>query len=472
MKTNQPFLFKNEIDQTCLLFCKVDNIKELKFGNETYSITPWKIWFKNLDTEEEYPLNLPLDLSNLEFDSKIESIFGFSAYDIKKQDAHLEFIIFCNPHLFTENGKIIFCYVAGLSFNDSDGIRYYIIVAEAEDLTLKSLNNFVALRESFTGTKLTKQKIVYCYKNIKLNNNAIIHQDSLVVEDLESGLLQEVDLKNLGPDNIYRIVPIFNSGNFILTCTLLADRLKRSFIIDNNFTIFSEILTPQDKPVYKSSILENKLIYTKVGKNDSSGIENRSLEIIDFKEDVLQKMKSSEDSSGKINGLKEFVSLTYEEARDQKILVEGYKTKKQQQAETEALANMQAEALAKMQAEIDAQDKTQESGPSLLKMAGNFATSMKHFAKSGFLRVTEEQHAARMDICNGCEFWKQGARFGMGKCLKCGCSGAKQWIATSVCPINKWGAISKEEVEASKLNQNASPQTTKDELPEQVDSST
>lgn len=111
-------------------------------------------------------------------------------------------------------------------------------------------------------------------------------------------------------------------------------------------------------------------------------------------------------------------------------------------------------------------------GPSLLKMAGSFTSSMKDFATSGFLRVTEEQHAARMAICNGCEFWQQGARFGMGKCLKCGCSGAKQWIATSVCPIEKWGAISKEEVEASKQNQNASPQTTKDELPEQVDSST
>jgi hypothetical protein len=87
--------------------------------------------------------------------------------------------------------------------------------------------------------------------------------------------------------------------------------------------------------------------------------------------------------------------------------------------------------------------------PSLMKMAGNFASAMKSFAGSGFLRITKEQHAERMTICNGCEFWKADARFGLGKCLKCGCTGAKQWIATSVCPINKWGAISKEEVEAN-----------------------
>ena len=114
----------------------------------------------------------------------------------------------------------------------------------------------------------------------------------------------------------------------------------------------------------------------------------------------------------------------------------------------------------------------EEQGPSLLKMAGSFASAMKDFAGSGFLRVTEEQHAARMDICNGCEFWEQGARFGMGKCLKCGCTGAKQWIATSVCPINKWGAISKEEVEASlKEKENAEAQETQSPVSQQADGS-
>jgi hypothetical protein len=109
--------------------------------------------------------------------------------------------------------------------------------------------------------------------------------------------------------------------------------------------------------------------------------------------------------------------------------------------------------------------------PSLLEMAGNFASAMKSFAGSGFLRVTEEQHAERMAICNGCEFWKPGARFGLGKCLKCGCTGAKHWIATSVCPINKWGAISKEEVEASKEKENAEAKETQSPVSQQADGS-
>lgn len=114
--------------------------------------------------------------------------------------------------------------------------------------------------------------------------------------------------------------------------------------------------------------------------------------------------------------------------------------------------------------------KPADGGPSLLKMAGNFALAMKDFAQSGFLKVTQEQYNARMDICNSCEFWQGDARMGMGKCLKCGCSGAKQWIATSVCPINKWGAISKEEVEASfKEKENAQAQETQSTVSQQAD---
>lgn len=113
-----------------------------------------------------------------------------------------------------------------------------------------------------------------------------------------------------------------------------------------------------------------------------------------------------------------------------------------------------------------------EESPSVVKMASNFVSAMKDFAQSGFLRVTNEQYKARMDICNKCEFWKSDARMGLGKCLKCGCTGAKQWIATSVCPIEKWGAVSKEEVEASKERENAQAQETQGTVSQQADGST
>jgi hypothetical protein len=81
------------------------------------------------------------------------------------------------------------------------------------------------------------------------------------------------------------------------------------------------------------------------------------------------------------------------------------------------------------------------SGPSVGQMAKNFVVAMTESAKTGFKKVTPEQHAQRMAVCNNCQFWDGKARMGAGKCLKCGCSGAKQWLASSKCPINLWGSI-------------------------------
>ena len=115
--------------------------------------------------------------------------------------------------------------------------------------------------------------------------------------------------------------------------------------------------------------------------------------------------------------------------------------------------------------------KYKQKGPSIGKMASNFAMAMRDFAQSGFLRVTPQQYKSRMDICNKCEFWQADARLGMGKCLKCGCTGAKQWIASSECPIQKWGKISKEEILASKEEENATAQETQNTVSQQADGS-
>lgn len=80
-------------------------------------------------------------------------------------------------------------------------------------------------------------------------------------------------------------------------------------------------------------------------------------------------------------------------------------------------------------------------GPTLGKMAVNLTVAAKDIVKSGFKKITSEEYAGRMAICNACEFWDGKARFGMGKCNKCGCTGAKQWFATSKCPIDKWGPL-------------------------------
>lgn len=76
-------------------------------------------------------------------------------------------------------------------------------------------------------------------------------------------------------------------------------------------------------------------------------------------------------------------------------------------------------------------------GP-MRKMAINFNKSMVKWAQSGF-KVSQEAYDKRMVICRGCEFWREDARLGYGKCLKCGCGKGKQWMPHEQCPIGKWG---------------------------------
>lgn len=75
---------------------------------------------------------------------------------------------------------------------------------------------------------------------------------------------------------------------------------------------------------------------------------------------------------------------------------------------------------------------------SLSQMASNLAHATIAYAEDGFENCTKEEHAERLAICRGCEYWDGRGYFGLGKCRKCGCSGAKLWLKSSHCPIAKW----------------------------------
>lgn len=75
---------------------------------------------------------------------------------------------------------------------------------------------------------------------------------------------------------------------------------------------------------------------------------------------------------------------------------------------------------------------------SIQDAVANFGNSMVAFAQDGFKGATKQQIDSRLAICKGCEFWDEGGFFGLGKCKKCGCSGAKLWLNSSKCPIEKW----------------------------------
>jgi hypothetical protein len=80
------------------------------------------------------------------------------------------------------------------------------------------------------------------------------------------------------------------------------------------------------------------------------------------------------------------------------------------------------------------------------KSKGNQARSLvvdvSKWASSGANIVSGGNLSIRLDICKVCEFWDQSGFGGTGSCKQCGCSTyAKLRMATSKCPIDKWGPI-------------------------------
>lgn len=77
-------------------------------------------------------------------------------------------------------------------------------------------------------------------------------------------------------------------------------------------------------------------------------------------------------------------------------------------------------------------------GQNLAASAVKFGKSMTTWAWSGF-KVSAQAYDQRMAVCRACEFWEEHSRLGYGKCQKCGCGRAKQWLPHESCPIGKWG---------------------------------
>jgi len=75
--------------------------------------------------------------------------------------------------------------------------------------------------------------------------------------------------------------------------------------------------------------------------------------------------------------------------------------------------------------------------PPISEMAGTFAKEISSWASSGFAVVPLSIAEERLSICLLCEFYKNA------RCTKCGCQmKAKTALATSECPIGKWGKFS------------------------------
>ena len=86
--------------------------------------------------------------------------------------------------------------------------------------------------------------------------------------------------------------------------------------------------------------------------------------------------------------------------------------------------------------------------PGILERVGNFATSAIRHVSECAPRCTDEEVAARHDICTTCEY------FANHTCTKCGCGLSRErayisklsWAGES-CPVGKWGPIVREKSE-------------------------
>ena len=83
--------------------------------------------------------------------------------------------------------------------------------------------------------------------------------------------------------------------------------------------------------------------------------------------------------------------------------------------------------------------------PNIIEKAKNLTGAMANWAsKDGFSGVSREQFSYRKNICSVCPNWDQSAYANIGKCRICGCSIAKLYIPSSICPDNppRWFNIS------------------------------
>lgn len=77
--------------------------------------------------------------------------------------------------------------------------------------------------------------------------------------------------------------------------------------------------------------------------------------------------------------------------------------------------------------------------PSFADMVKNLAGTVKDVAQGAIhgegVLVTEHVYNARMNLCNGCEFFIKDVK----RCTQCGCfMEAKTRLKKAFCPIHKW----------------------------------
>lgn len=84
--------------------------------------------------------------------------------------------------------------------------------------------------------------------------------------------------------------------------------------------------------------------------------------------------------------------------------------------------------------------KTKQSATFAGRFKG-FSGAVVDWVRDGGRLVADAVWQKRIEFCGACEHWESQKWGGAGRCVICGCSGAKQRLASAECPIGKWGRV-------------------------------
>lgn len=209
---HQPYLYSN-----FLLYCFAENPIKLNFGGE-YELVPWKIYKKDSNAVESQ-INTP------------------------KYGIHGDIILECNPHVLTKNNNLYLGYTAGFNQGSDTPIVYYYINIPI-DANLNIIGDMNIITRSFSACLIQDKLFSIDHKH---------GHDKLIVNNELFKLPFEYKF-------IYRITNISNDKDKFIITIADKDNIYRSYLLDSNNN-FKEIKNLANEPVYKCSMLNNKLIY-------------------------------------------------------------------------------------------------------------------------------------------------------------------------------------------------------------------
>jgi hypothetical protein len=451
--SNYPFLFKNELNEECLLFCLSSrHEKNLKLGEFPYTKEQNKILLLNLNTREEYELNIPVFLSS---DHKLLDTYIYDYGETEKitelndgTQNLIEIIDLKNPHVKAIDNKILLIFTASVVFKGNSKIQNFLAKMESSSLNLKDLSNLEFIQYSKAGTLTDTGDILYVQEQ---KDQYLI--DKLVLKKNGVDKKLEIDLKYFDIKLIDRVCSVYDTPNFVFTCTLASDGLTHTFMLYDNLSKCFEVFLDKNNPMPISTFYLNRFIYVNQEKDltqyinrhllfnksdnnfcETSGITN----YIDIPDTIELEPMSIRGNN------KKFKFPSYIEYK-MPVSSNTVNSDKSDQQKINTLItetnNIDVSSEAPTNNELISSEG--KGYPGVFTMAKNFGSSMVKWAKSGFQTVDEESiFNARLEICKACPEWDSKALSGTGRCKICGCSTkAKLRLATESCPKNLWGPV-------------------------------